>query len=64
MASLLIKASDLSVGDVVLLPWERTATVEAIEPFSPRSLYVRFRTEHGWTRVEVDAEMHVRAQVL
>ena len=64
MASLLIKAENLSVGDTLLLPFGRTATVQSIVPVGPRTRYVKFRTEHGATRVEVGTEVHVQAKVL
>lgn len=64
MASLLIRARDLSVGDTLLLPMGRTATVTSIRPFGARARFVQFRTEHGLTRVEVDAEVFVQPKVL
>lgn len=63
MASLLIKAENLSVGDVLLLPFNKTATITALKPFGPRSVYVRYRTEYGWSRVERDHEVHVQSRV-
>jgi hypothetical protein len=62
--SLLIKAEELSVGDVLLLPFNKTATITKIGPIGPRTRYVKFTTEHGPTRVEVGTEVHVKAQVL
>jgi hypothetical protein len=63
MASLLIQGKDLSVGDVLLLPMGRTATVESLKPIRPRSRYVSFKTEHGWSRVELGYELMVQARV-
>jgi hypothetical protein len=62
-ASLLIKAEDLSVGDVLLLPFEKTATVATIRPIGPRTHFVNFKTEYGWTRVAIGAELSVQARV-
>ena len=64
MASLLIKARNLSVGDTLDLPFQRTATIERIKPFGQRATYINFKTEYGWTRVELDSEVHVKAKVL
>lgn len=63
MASLLVKARDLGIGDTILLPMGKTATINDIKPIGPRTIYVRFRTEHGWTRVEVDYEVSVKVGV-
>lgn len=61
-ASLLIKARDLSEGDVLLLPFNRTATIIG-EPKVGRQ-FVNFKTEYGKTRIEVDTEVSVQARVL
>jgi hypothetical protein len=70
VSSSLCQANKLRVGDVLLLPFERTATVERIGPIGPRSQFIRFKTEHGWTRllltelvlvqVEPKVESHTR----
>jgi hypothetical protein len=64
MASLYIKAENLSVGDTLLLPMGKVATIIDIKPFGPRSIYVKFLTDHGWSRVERDRELNVKAQVV
>lgn len=64
MASLMVKAQDLSVGDVLLLPMGKTATITRVDPVGPRTRYVKFRTEYGASRVEVDTELWVRPQAL
>lgn len=64
MASLLIKAEQLSEGDTLLLPFGKTATVKRIKPVGPRSRFVKFTTEHGATRIEVGTEVQVEAKVL
>jgi hypothetical protein len=61
MASLLIKARDLSEGDVLLLPFNRTATI-MVEPKIGRQ-FVTLYTEYGKTRVELDQEVPVQARV-
>lgn len=61
-ASLLVKAEDSSEGDVILLPWERTATIESIQPFGKRAQFVNFRTENGRTRIRRDQEVHIAAR--
>jgi hypothetical protein len=63
MASLLIKAEKLSVGDVLLLPFGREATIERIRPRGAKAIYVNFKTEYGWTRVELDDEVNIKAKV-
>lgn len=63
MASLLIKAEDLSVGDTLLLPMGKTATVTKVGTVGPRTRFVTFRTEYGASRVEVDTEVFVEAKV-
>lgn len=64
MASLQIKAEDLSVGDTLLLPFDKTATVQRIDPVGPRTRYVKLRTEHGATRIEVGTYVSVEAKVV
>lgn len=64
MASLLIKGDSLSVGDVLCLPFNKTATVEKIKPFGPKAVYVNFKTEFGWTRIERTQEVFVEAKTL
>lgn len=64
MATLMIKAEMLSVGDTLVLPFGRTATVKQIKPVGQRAQFVRFQTEHGWTRVEVGSDVNVEAKVL
>jgi len=62
MASIMIKAENLAVGDTLLLPFGKTATVQTIEPVGPRTRFVKFRTEHGKTRVEVGTQVSRRSQ--
>jgi hypothetical protein len=64
VATLMIRAEDLSVGDTLMLPFGRTATVKSIIPVGPRTRYVKFKTEHGATRVEVGTMLHVEAKVV
>jgi len=53
MPSLMIRAEDLSEGDVLLLlPFGRTAKVEKIRDFGPRARFVQLRTQFGWTRLD------------
>jgi hypothetical protein len=59
MATLLIKAENLSVGDILALPFNRIAEVLALKPVGPRSRFVNFKTENGWGRVEVGREVSV-----
>lgn len=61
--TLLVKAEDLSVGDTMVMPFDKRWTISEVKPFGPRSVYVRVRTEAGWTRLERHGEVHVLAQV-
>ena len=61
--TLYIKAEQLSVGDVLCLPFEKTATIEAIRPFGPRSRVVQFKTQFGWSRISRNERMFVEARV-
>lgn len=63
MASLVIYAENLTVGDVILLPYGE-ATVKSINKVGPRTRYVSFVTEHGRTRIEVGTQIFVKASVL
>lgn len=63
MASMLIKAEKLSVGDTILLPFGRTATIERIRPFGARATFVNYKTEYGWSRLEREDEVSVKVQV-
>ncbi len=63
MASLVIRAEHLAVGDVILLPYGE-ATVKSVRKVGPRTRYVSFTTEHGRTRIEVGREIMVKASVL
>lgn len=53
------KAKDLCVGDVILLPFDKTATVEKVGPISPRTRYVNFKTEYGSSRVGIEEEFQI-----
>jgi hypothetical protein len=64
MASLLIKAENLSLGDTILLPMGKTATVKDIKYIGPKAQFVTFFTEHGKTRVERDYEFSVEAKAM
>lgn len=64
MATLTIKAEDLSEGDTLVLPFNKTATIKKLYPVGPRTRYVRFTTEHGATRIEVGTEVFVEARVV
>ncbi len=61
MATLLIKAAGLSVGDVLALPMGKTATIEAIKPFGPKARFVNYKTEYGWSRAERSYEVAINA---
>jgi hypothetical protein len=64
MSSLLIKAKNLNEGDVLLLPFNKTATVKEVKPIGPRTRIVQFKTEFGWSRTGIDEEIFVQARVL
>lgn len=53
------KAADLVVGDVLLLPFGKTATVARLVVPGPRGRYVQLWTEHGKSRVETGYEFLV-----
>jgi hypothetical protein len=63
MPSLFIRADDMAVGDTLLLPFNRTATITAIKPFTDRTVYIRYRTEYGWTRLERTEYVNVQTRV-
>lgn len=62
MASLLVKAENLAVGDTLLLPFNKTATIRKVGPVGSRTKYVRLWTEYGPTRIEVGTEVFVEAR--
>lgn len=64
MATILVKAEDLAVGDVLCLPFNKTATIKRVGPVGPRTRYVRLTTENGATRIEVGQKVSVEARVL
>lgn len=66
MASLLIKARKLSVGDTLILPMGKTAeVVEVRVPTGANAKYVHFKTkEYGSSRVGLDDELYVFAKAV
>lgn len=64
MASLFVKATDLSEGDTLLLPFGKTATIRKIHVPGPRGRYVQLWTEYGKTRIGVDERVNVEAKVV
>lgn len=64
MASLLTKAEELGVGDVLILPFNKTATIQEVGPVGPRTRFVRIKTEYGRSRIEVGTEVQVEARAI
>lgn len=62
--SLYVKAVDLALGDTMLLPFNKEATITDLKPVGPRTKFVQFKTEFGWSRIGVNESVHVKAQVL
>jgi hypothetical protein len=63
MASLFIKARNLSVGDTMLLPFGKTATIRKLRvPTGPNARYVTYTTEFGRGRMPLDADVSVEAR--
>lgn len=64
MGTILVKAEDLAVGDVLCLPFNKTATIKRVGPVGPRTRYVTLTTEYGPSRIEVGQEVSVEVRVL
>lgn len=58
MGGIYIKAENLEPGNVLLLPFNKEATVQDEPKVGYK--FVTFKTEYGVTRVERGQEMHVK----
>lgn len=63
MPSIMIRAENFSVGDILLLPMGKTATIVEIKPITTRTRIVQFKTEFGWSRMHRLDEHYVEARV-
>lgn len=62
MRTLPIAAEALSQGDVLIMPWSKTATIKTVPEVEGE--FVVFTTEHGETQVRVGQEVYVKVQAL